>query len=125
MAAPVFGRRMMGCCRLVLDSGLRARAWVSGAVVLVVGRGWGGAAAVLVVALGSAAPVEGANVRRVLRTAPTLVGLPRLAADGRYQNAADVILESAIRNLPLFPAASSAYTWRWNPETRAFERASD
>ena len=80
---------------------------------------------VLVVAVGAGAPVEGANVRRVLRTAPTLVGLPGLAADERYHNAADVILESAIRNLPLFPAASSAFTWRWNPETRAIERVSD
>src|SRR5215468_4430441 len=80
---------------------------------------------VLVVAVGAVAPVEGANVRRVLRTAPTLVGLPGLAADERYHNAADVILESAIRNLPLFPAASSAFTWRWNPETHAIERVSD
>ena len=52
------------------------------------------------------------------RTAPALVGLPSLAADERYQNAADVILEQAIRNLPLFPAASSAYTYRWNADRR-------
>ena len=50
------------------------------------------------------------NLRHVYRTTPSLVGLPSVAADGRYQNAADVILEQALRNLPLFPAASSAYT---------------
>ena len=54
------------------------------------------------------------QIRNLYRTAPALVGLGSLAADERYQNAADVILEQAIRNLPLFPAASSAYTYRWN-----------
>ena len=65
------------------------------------------------------------NLRHVYRTAPSLVGLPSLAADGRYQNAADVILEQAIRNLPLHPAASSAYTYRWDGEHGTLERVDD
>src|SRR4030095_8459928 len=75
------GGRMMDRWSLVVDSSPRMRSRALAAVVLVV-------------ALGAVAPVEGANVRRVLRTAPTLVGLPGLAADERYHNAADVILES-------------------------------
>ena len=64
-------------------------------------------------------------VRRVYRTAPALVGLPTVAYDPRYQNAADLILEQSIRNLPLYPAASSAFTWRWNPQTDQLERVDD
>jgi hypothetical protein len=78
----------------------------------------------LVAVLALVTPAEAGRVRHVLRTAPTLVGLPGVASE-RYQNAADLILEQGIRNLPLFPAASSAFTWRWNPETRAYERTSD
>src|SRR5262245_55169411 len=48
----------------------------------------------------------------------------RLASE-RYHNAADVILEQAVRNLPLFPAASSAYTYRWNADTDSLERIDD
>jgi hypothetical protein len=82
------------------------------------------AAVAVAVALVLAGRGEAANVRRVLRTAPTLVGLPGLASE-RYQNAVDVILEQSIRNLPLYPAASSAYTWRRNPDTGTYERVSD
>lgn len=64
-------------------------------------------------------------VRRTYRTAPERVGLPSVAYDPRYQNAADVILEQSIRNLPLHPAASSAFTWRWNPQTDRLERIDD
>ena len=77
----------------------------------------------VLVALGTA--VDARSIRNLYRTAPTLVGLGGLAADGRYQNAADVILKQAIRNLPLFPAASSAYTYRWNAERGALERIDD
>ncbi len=74
----------------------------------------------MVLALVGAA--EARSVRNLYRTAPALVGLGGLAADERYQNAADLILEQAIRNLPLFPAASSAYTYRWNAERGVLER---
>ena len=50
--------------------------------------------------------------RQLLRTAPSLVGLPGPPSD-RYHNAADLMLEQAARNLPLFPAAASAHTYRW------------
>jgi hypothetical protein len=65
------------------------------------------------------------NLRHVYRTAPSLVGLSSLAEDGRYQNAADVILEQAVRNLPLHPAASSAYTYRWDDEHGTLKRVDD
>ena len=48
-----------------------------------------------------------------------------MAYDPRYQNAADLVLEQSIRNLPLHPAASSAFTWRWNPQTDQLERVDD
>jgi len=82
------------------------------------------AAAALIALLACVAPARAERVRHVLRTAPALVGLPGVASE-RYQNAADLILEQGVRNLPLFPAASSAYTWRWNPDTHAYERTSD
>ena len=81
------------------------------------------AAGALFLALGATA--HAGRVRHVYRTAPTLVGLPTVAFDERYQNAADVVLEQAIRNLPLYPGASSAYTWRWNAERGALERVDD
>ena len=65
------------------------------------------------------------SIRHIYRTAPSLVGLGGLAANGAYQNAADAILEQAIRNLPLFPGASSAYTYRWNDERGEIERVDD
>ena len=81
------------------------------------------AACALLLALGALAHAD--RVRHVYRTAPARVGLPTVAFDERYQNAADVILEQAIRNLPLYPAASSAYTWRWNAERNQLERVDD
>jgi hypothetical protein len=80
--------------------------------------------AVLVVVFTLAPSVQAASVRHVWRTAPRLVGLPGLASE-RYQNAADIILEQAVRNLPLHPAAASAYTYRWNAERNAIERVDD
>jgi len=80
-----------------------------------------GTLAVIVAGVGLATSAEAQSVRHVLRTAPALVGLPGLASE-RYQNAVDVMLEQAVRNLPLFPAASSAYTFRWNAETGRLER---
>src|SRR5262249_7038744 len=65
------------------------------------------------------------SIRHIYRTAPSLVGLGGLAGNGAYQNAADAILEQAIRNLPLFPGASSAYTYRWNDERGEIERVDD
>jgi hypothetical protein len=76
---------------------------------------------VVVAAAGLATSAEAQSIRHVLRTAPALVGLPGLASE-RYQNAVDVMLEQAVRNLPLFPAASSAYTFRWNADTGQLER---
>jgi hypothetical protein len=80
-----------------------------------------GTLAVVVAAAGLATSAHAQSIRHVLRTAPALVGLPGLAS-GRYQNAVDVMLEQAVRNLPLFPAASSAYTFRWNADTGQLER---
>src|SRR5262249_27114045 len=56
---------------------------------------------------------------------PHPVGLPGLAASGPYRNAADVVLEQAIRTLPLFPAASSAYTYRWDAAQGTLVRVDD
>jgi hypothetical protein len=81
------------------------------------------AALVLLVALAGASGAQ--SVRYLYRTAPALVGLPGLAASGPYQNAVDVILEQAIRNLPLFPAASSTYTYRWDAAQGALVRVDD
>ena len=47
---------------------------------------------VMVAVLACSGAAGAQNLRNVYRTAPSLVGLPSLAADGRYQNAADVIL---------------------------------
>jgi hypothetical protein len=77
--------------------------------------------AMVLAAAGLATNAAAQSVRHVLRTAPALVGLPGLASE-RYQNAVDVMLEQAVRNLPLFPAASSAYTFRWNAESGRLER---
>ena len=87
--------------------------------------GWIWMMVAALVAAGMAAPARADNVRRALRQAPSLVGLPGVAADQRYQNAADIILESGIRNLPLFPAASPTFAWQRNPDTGAWERATD
>jgi Putative MetA-pathway of phenol degradation len=81
--------------------------------------------AVLVPLTVMAAPAGAQSIRHVFRTAPSLVGLPGLAASGPYQNAADVILEQAIRNLPLYPAASSAYTYRWDAAQDTLVRVDD
>ena len=78
--------------------------------------------AVLIALAGSAGAQ---SIRHIYRTAPNLVGLGSLAASGAYQNAADLILETAIRNLPLFPQAGSAYTYRWNEERGELERVDD
>jgi hypothetical protein len=81
--------------------------------------------ALLVVLASGAAWAAEPSVRHVYRTAPALIGLPTVAFDERYQNAADVVLEQAIRNLPLFPGASSAFTYRWNPEHSKLELVDD
>ncbi len=80
-------------------------------------------ACVLLLALVASAHAD--PIRHVYRTAPARVGLPTVAFDERYQNAADVVLQQAIRNLPLHPAASSAYTYRWNAERDELERVDD
>ena len=60
--------------------------------------------AMLAILLAIAGPAGAQSIRHIYRTAPSLVGLGGLAANGAYQNAADLILETAIRNLPLFPS---------------------
>ena len=80
---------------------------------------------ILAVLLALVGPAGAQGLRHVFRTAPALVGLPGLAASGPYQNAADMILEQAIRNLPLYPAASSAYTFRWDETQGSLVRADD
>src|SRR5262245_66433122 len=81
-------------------------------------------AAVLAFLLAAPTLGQAGRVRHVWRTAPSLVGLPGLASE-RYQNAADIILEQAARNLPLHPGASSAFTYRWNAERGQLERVDD
>ena len=83
---------------------------------------WCAALGVLVALVGSAGAQ---GLRHVFRTAPSLVGLPGLGASGPYQNAADMILEQAVRNLPLYPAASSAYTFRWDETQGSLVRTDD
>ena len=83
------------------------------------------AAALLVVLASTAAWASEPSVRHVYRTAPALIGLPTVAFDERYQNAADVVLEQAIRNLPLFPGAASAFTYRWNADHSKLEIVDD
>src|SRR5262245_23132251 len=83
------------------------------------------AAALLVLLAYAGARAAQPSIRHVYRTAPALIGLPTVAFDERYQNAADVVLEQAIRNLPLFPGASSAFTYRWNPEHSRLELVDD
>jgi hypothetical protein len=80
-----------------------------------------GSLVVVAAATALATSAEAQSIRHVLRTAPALVGLPGLAS-GPYQNAVDVMLEQAVRNLPLFPAASAAYSFRWNAATNQLER---
>src|SRR4029077_21159930 len=80
------------------------------------------ALAILVAVAGS---TGAQSIRHIYRTAPRLVGLGGLAANGAYQNAADLILENAIRNLPLFPQAGSAYSYRWNEDRNELERVDD
>src|SRR5262245_49697100 len=94
------------------------------------GRGPGGVPmtrllGILAVLLALVGPAGAQGLRHVFRTAPALVGLPGLATSGPYQNAADMILEQAIRNLPLYPAASSAYTFRWDATQGILVRADD
>src|SRR5262245_60143802 len=81
--------------------------------------------AILAMLVAIAGSASAQSIRHIYRTAPSLVGLGGLAANGAYQNAADLILETAIRNLPLFPGASSAYTYRWNDERGEIERVDD
>jgi hypothetical protein len=65
------------------------------------------------------------NIRRIYRTAPARVGLNGLANDPRYQNAADGILESAVRNIPIHPSMSPAFTFRYDQGCGCFQRSSD
>lgn len=65
------------------------------------------------------------DVRRVLRGAPGRVGLGGIAADERYQNAADGLLESGVRNLPIHPTMSPAFTFRYDESCGCFQRSSE
>ncbi len=49
------------------------------------------------------------GLRHTLRTAPRLVGLNEVANE-RYQNAADALLETGVRNLPVHTNGSAAYS---------------
>ena len=78
--------------------------------------------AVIALALASAATVEARpSLRHTLRTAPSLIGLNGLANE-RYQNAADALLESGIRNMPIHPAGSAAYTYAYDPACNCYTR---
>ena len=60
------------------------------------------------------------NLRHALRTAPSLVGVG-VAVTPAYENAVDVILEQAARNLPI-PSSSSGFTYRDDLAADASER---
>jgi hypothetical protein len=74
-------------------------------------------------ACGGLVPVRTAranDLRHALRTSPSLLGLG-IAVTPAYQNAADVILEQAARNLPI-PSMSAGFTYRLDGDT--YERTS-
>jgi hypothetical protein len=65
-----------------------------------------------------------ASIRHNMRTSPTLVEPPGLGLDNeRFQNAADVIVESAIRSVPV-PTSGADYTFRWDPAKNEYVRTS-
>lgn len=82
-------------------------------------------ASMMLVAAMTAGSVHAASVRHVYRTSPERVGLNGLAHDERYQNAADGILESAVRNIPIHPTMSPAFTFRYDQGCGCFQRSSE
>ena len=81
------------------------------------------AAALLTIAT-LASSVQAQSIRHRYRTAPAQVGLNGVANE-RYQNAADGILESAVRNIPIHPSMSPAYTFRYDQGCGCFQRSSE
>jgi len=72
------------------------------------------------VALAVSIPAH-ASVRGNLRNSPSAVDLQ--LTDERFQNAIDVIVESAARNVPT-PSSGGNYTYRYNPATDKYEQTS-
>lgn len=64
------------------------------------------------------------SVRSALRSVPALVGLPQLSSP-QYQHAVDMFLESGVRNLPIHPAGSIAYTYRYDPDCDCYAKATE
>ena len=62
-----------------------------------------------------------ASVRGNLRNSPSAVDLQ--LTDERFQNAIDVIVESAARNVPT-PSSGGNFTYRYNPTTDKYEQTS-
>jgi hypothetical protein len=62
------------------------------------------------------------GLRHTLRTAPRLVGLNEVANE-RYQNAADALLETGVRNLPVHTNGSAAYTYVYDPSCHCYTQA--
>ena len=82
-------------------------------------------ATAMLIAATMAGAARAASVRHLYRTAPSQVGLNGLANDARYQNAADGILESAVRNIPIHPSMSPAFTFRYDQSCGCFQRSSE
>jgi len=73
-----------------------------------------------VVALAVYGPAS-ASVRHNMRTSPSAVRLD--LTDERFQNAIDVIIESAVRNVPT-PSSGANVTYRYDPKTGRYEPSS-
>ena len=85
----------------------------------------GGLATTMLIAAMIAGTAQAETVRHAYRTAPAKVGLNGLANDPRYQNAADGVLESAVRNIPIHPTMSPAFTFRYDQGCGCFQRSSE
>lgn len=87
-------------------------------------RGWGLGWRTLLCLLGLLAlPLDArAALRDAMRNAPRLVALPDLGPT--YRNAVDALVDHAARQVPI-PAASGAFTYRFEPETGTYVRSSD
>jgi hypothetical protein len=86
-----------------------------------VGKGCTLALALAMLLIAADGQAGSSNIRRTLRNAPGLVGL---TLDERYRNAADVLVESAARNLPI-PASLGSFTYRYDAASDRYERSSE
>jgi hypothetical protein len=72
----------------------------------------------------AAVPAVEADLRDDLRNAPAIVEVDPTALGPGYRNAVDALVDSAPRALPI-PAASGAFTYRYDDATGEYERTSE